>query len=148
MKWKYFPRYWPLVRGIRRFPVNSPHKGQLRGALMISLICVWINGWVNNREADDLGRYRPHYEVTVMQTSVIVNRVHISWNIFHPSIWGIVKILVVLEVTWFCHTLHCSPYCVLWKYINRYIHIYCSFGGCHKQHRNSARRAFSESHNS
>ena len=24
-------------------PVNSPHKGQWRGALMFSLICVWIN---------------------------------------------------------------------------------------------------------
>ena len=30
-------------------PVNSPHKGQRRGALMFSLICAWINGWVNNR---------------------------------------------------------------------------------------------------
>ena len=47
-------------------PVNSPHKGQWRGALMISLICVWINGWVNDREAGDLRRYRGHYDVTVM----------------------------------------------------------------------------------
>ena len=45
IKWKHFPRYWPFVRGIHRFPVNSPHKGQCRGALMFSLICVWINGW-------------------------------------------------------------------------------------------------------
>ena len=58
-----FPRYWPLVRGIHRSPVNSPHKGQWRGALMFSLICVWINGWVNNREAGDLRRYRAHYDV-------------------------------------------------------------------------------------
>ena len=36
------------------------------GALMFSLICVWINGWVNNREAGDLRRHRAHYEVTVM----------------------------------------------------------------------------------
>ena len=35
-------------------PVNSPHKGQWRGALMFSLISAWINGWVNNREAGDL----------------------------------------------------------------------------------------------
>ena len=34
IKWKYFPRYWPFVRGIYRSPVNSPHKGQWRGALM------------------------------------------------------------------------------------------------------------------
>ena len=45
---------------------NSSHKGQWRGALMFSLICVWINGWVNSREAGDLRRYRAHYDVTVM----------------------------------------------------------------------------------
>ena len=35
-------------------PVNSPHKGQWHRALMFSLICAWLNGWVNNREAGDL----------------------------------------------------------------------------------------------
>ena len=54
IKWKHLPRYWPFVRGIHRPPVNSPHKGQWRGALMFSLICVWINGWENNGEAGDL----------------------------------------------------------------------------------------------
>ena len=38
IKWKHFPRYWPFVWGIHRSPVNSPHKGQRRGALMFSLI--------------------------------------------------------------------------------------------------------------
>ena len=52
-----FPRYWPFVRGIHRSPVNSPHKGQWRGALMFSLIGDRINGWVNNREAGDLKRH-------------------------------------------------------------------------------------------
>ena len=42
-----------LCGGIHRSPVNSPHKGQWRGALVFSLICVWINGWVNKREAGD-----------------------------------------------------------------------------------------------
>ena len=27
IKWKHFSHYWPFVRGIHRFPVNSPHKG-------------------------------------------------------------------------------------------------------------------------
>ena len=67
IKWKHFPRYWPFVRGIHRSPVNSPHKGQWRGALMFSLICVWINGWMNNREAGDLRRYRAHYDVIVVR---------------------------------------------------------------------------------
>ena len=68
IKWKRFPRYWPFVWGIHRSPVNSSHKGQWRGALIFSLICVWINGWVNNREAGDLRRYRAHYDVTVMKS--------------------------------------------------------------------------------
>ena len=64
---EYFPRYWPFVRGIHRSPVNSPHKDQWRVALMFSLICAWINSWVNNREAGDLGRHSVHYDVTVME---------------------------------------------------------------------------------
>ena len=52
-------------------PVNSPHKGQWRGTLMFSLICVWINDWVNNREAGDLRRYRAHYDVIVIATNVL-----------------------------------------------------------------------------
>ena len=54
IKWKHFPRNWPFVRGIHRSPVNSPHKGQWRGALRFSLIWAWINDWVNNRKSDDL----------------------------------------------------------------------------------------------
>ena len=68
IKWKHFPRYWPFVRGIHRSPVNSPHKGQWRGALMFSLICVRINGWVNNRYAGDLRRHQVHYDVIVTIT--------------------------------------------------------------------------------
>ena len=37
IKWKHFPGYWPFVWGIHRSPVNSPHKGQWRGALIFSL---------------------------------------------------------------------------------------------------------------
>ena len=66
IKWKHFPRYYPFVRGILPSPVNSPHKGQWRQALMFSLICAGINGWINNREAGDLRRHRAHYDVTVM----------------------------------------------------------------------------------
>ena len=55
-----------ICAGNSPVPVNSPHKSQWRGALMFSLICVWITGWVNKREAGDLRRYRAHYDVTVM----------------------------------------------------------------------------------
>ena len=61
-------------------PVNSPHKGQWRGALMFSLICVWIHGWVINREAGDLRRYRTHYDVIVM-----VNTIFHKWTPNEPT---------------------------------------------------------------
>ena len=70
IKWKHFPRYWPFVRGIHRSPVNSPHKGQWRGALKFSLIYAWINDWVNNGKAGDLRRHPGHHDVTVMNTLV------------------------------------------------------------------------------
>ena len=69
-RWRHqkatFSGYWPFVREIHPSPVNSPYKGQWRGALMFSLICAWINGWVNNREAGDLKRHRAHDDVIVM----------------------------------------------------------------------------------
>ena len=65
IKWKHLPHYWPLVRGIHRLLVNSPHKCQWRGALMFSLICARTNGWVNYRKAGDLRRHRAHYDVIV-----------------------------------------------------------------------------------
>ena len=66
IKWKHFPRYWPLVRGIHRSTVVSPHKGLRRRDLMCSLTCGWTNSWANNRDAGDLRRHRAHYDVTLM----------------------------------------------------------------------------------
>ena len=73
IKWKHFLRYWPFVRGIHRSPVNSPHNGQWRGALMFTLICARINGWVNNRQPGDLRRHRAIYDVIVMICRVEAN---------------------------------------------------------------------------
>ena len=72
IKWKYFPRYWPFVRGIHWQPMNSPHKGQWRGALMYFLSCACVNGWMNNGEAGGLRRHRIHYDVTVMMRALWV----------------------------------------------------------------------------
>ena len=54
-----------------------------RGALMISLICSWTNGLVNNRDADGLRRHRAHYDVTIMISYVccIADAGHSQ---FHP----------------------------------------------------------------
>ena len=81
-----FPYYWHFVRRIPRPLVNSPHKGQWRGALMFSLICAWINGWVNNGEAGNLRRHRAHYGVIVM-------RVWQQGHFMVPSQWLLVDIL-------------------------------------------------------
>ena len=51
IKWEHFPHYWPFVREVTG---GFPAKDQWRGALMFSLMCAWMNGWVNNREAGDL----------------------------------------------------------------------------------------------
>ena len=44
--------------GPGEFPTQRP----VTRSFDVSLICVWINGWVNNREAGDLRRYRGHYD--------------------------------------------------------------------------------------
>ena len=90
IKWKHFPRYCPFVRGIHWWPVNFPHKGQWRGALMYSFICAWINGWVNNREAGDWRHRRAHYDVIVMYTrclgfNFIIRR---QWPFYTDKIWN------------------------------------------------------------
>ena len=54
--------------------VNSPVPGEFPAQRPVTLsfdvffICVWINGWVNIREAGDLRRYRSHYDVIVMSS--------------------------------------------------------------------------------
>ena len=38
IEWKHFPCYCPFVRRMHRSPVDYPHKGRWRGALMFSLM--------------------------------------------------------------------------------------------------------------
>ena len=90
------------MRGIHRSPVNTPHKGQRRWAFLFSLICAWINVWVNNHEAGDLRRLSDHYDVTVMTIRRIINndwhqspnkRVFLRHAVMHvgiakPRWWG------------------------------------------------------------
>ena len=56
----------PLCGEFTGKPVISPHKGQWRGALVFSLICDWINGWVKNCEAGDIRRHQTYYDVIVI----------------------------------------------------------------------------------
>ena len=51
---------------MRGIPGGSPHKGQWRVALMISLIYAWTNGWAYNWDAGCSRRHCAHYDVPVM----------------------------------------------------------------------------------
>ena len=117
IKWKRISRYLPFVRGIHRSPVNSPHKCQWRGASMFSLICAWINGWVNNGEAGDLSRHLAHYDVTVMMNIFLtpLDTSCIRTNHF----------LTVNEKTIIQHiSVECAPMATtLWKHVNHIVNI-------------------------
>ena len=123
IKWKHFPRYWPFVRRIHRSPVNSPHKGQWRGALMFTLICTRINGWVNNREAGDLRRYRTHYDVIVMnfaEAAVLLWYTSIPIDLFTPfhlMVCGESGSIRVYRTGWLnCHSCKCHQSNPVWIY--------------------------------
>ena len=121
-----------ICGGIHWSPVNYPHKGQCRGALMVSLICAWINGWVNNGESGDLRCHRSHYDVTVkiycMGDGASVNLVkprhtggskkyYISWKYcVNLKSWYLMNDLYVMacdHITWYYQF-----------YFNIYIHCF------------------------
>ena len=92
-----------ICAGNSPVPVNSPHKGQWRGASMFSLICVWINGWVNNREANDLRRYRAHYDV------IVISSICLPWGNVN-KIW--MKILhIIIRIIKEMHSKTSSAKC-------------------------------------
>ena len=62
-----------------------PHKGQWRRALIFSLICAWINGWINNHEADDSRRHSANYDVTVIKPLYLWNRHYVHADGLAPS---------------------------------------------------------------
>ena len=96
--WKLYDTWWreamekfsgllAFMRGIHRSPVNSPHKGQWRGALMFSFVCV------NNRETGYLRRHRVHYDVIVMCT---FTHVLVYW---HRNFLSDIHYIYVIEHT-------------------------------------------------
>ena len=66
MKWTHFPCYWSFVWEIHWPPVGFPHNGQWRGALILSVICAWTNGWSKTQDARNLRHNHAHYDVTVI----------------------------------------------------------------------------------
>ena len=78
---------WPFVRGIHRSPVNSPHKGQWRGALMIFYLRLnkrlskqsW--GWWFETLSRSLWRHRNARKEPVMQKvcPCLCNYIFVRW---------------------------------------------------------------------
>ena len=160
---EHFPRHWAFVRGIHWSPVNCPHKGQWRGALMFSLIWAWINAWVNNREAGDLRRHRGKCDVIVMKT---LQTPRAQWVWMALVTIGLVSIImtnaaielinlgsvsdqVILLPTncWSCHEQNdiCDTKHMVWWAFNpnqlkfHYTHIYVCYTGDSLQRRNNER---------
>ena len=78
--------------------VYSVHKGQWRGTLMFSLICVWTTGWADYRDAGDLRRNRAHYEVTLTCDHEKGNRgVNYDGMLWHAMIY-LLPFCVVIQV--------------------------------------------------
>ena len=65
-----------------------------------SLICAWINGWINNGEAGDLRRHRFHYDDTVKHPWLIRVPVNEKWIALpHQGIF-------CLYYYWFEHNIY------------------------------------------
>ena len=62
------------------FPAQRP----VPGALMFSFISAWINNWVNNRKAGNLGRRRGHYDVILTlggYANEALSKEHVHWKL-------------------------------------------------------------------
>ena len=127
--WKHFPSYWTFVREFN----CSRWIPQWRAALVVSLICVWMNGWVNNREAGDLRRYRVHYDVTVMATyapTQVINSVSslhsvtlvtqfqgtqgVPWQMSYRKVWSFKCMKLVVTAP--AHVLILWRFSVFWTH--------------------------------
>ena len=119
-----------ICAGNHQWPVNSSHKGQWCRALIFSLICVWINGWVNNGEAGDLRRDHAHYDVTVMFKASISNRNWDSNGSRNSSLKNYSKMSIiyvfVINRSYFFHLIGN-------QFINWHITICCSICSCGRQ---------------
>ena len=115
---KNFPRFWPFVRGIHRSPVNSPHKGQWRGALIFSLICGFGKqswGWSFQMPPGSLWRHcnvmysqgnvvatavkkRHHYHYRKCIHRYLINDMHIAENAWVPIFTWILQLFIQLSI--------------------------------------------------
>ena len=87
IKWKPFPRYWPFVYGVHRWPVSSPHQGQWREALIFffdlrlykRLSKQW-RGWWFETPSRPLWRHCNMLGILSWYPSIFVNRMQLIWG--------------------------------------------------------------------
>ena len=84
--------------------VNSPHNGQWRRALKLSLIRAWINGWVNDGEAGDMRRHRAHYDVIVMYFLISCAKMNQSM-IESINEWSSFTSLTLTNICYYAHKI-------------------------------------------
>ena len=70
IKWKHFSTLLAICAWNSPFTGEFPSQRLLTRRFDVSLICDWINGWVNNREAGDLRLHRAHNGVTVIISQI------------------------------------------------------------------------------
>ena len=83
---------------------NSP----VNGAWMFSLICAWINFWVNNREASDFRYRRVHYDAFVMILELVCSGMHVHRD---NIIYSHLHMSRYLWISWLnLYTSYCTRY--------------------------------------
>ena len=94
MKWRWFPHYWPFVRGIQLWPVDSHHKGSVMWSLMFSLVLVWTSWntmmWLHcNKVTNWLTDWLTDFNwLTEMRWVIAWSRVMISWAQWLSEVLG------------------------------------------------------------
>ena len=94
-------------------------KFQRREALMFSLICIWIKGWVTDSKAGELRLHRAHYDVTIM--------LYFDWPVALIITQGWKSLLINMDLNnsipaWlgFLITLNSENYLALGRWITIY----------------------------
>ena len=74
------------------FPVQRP----VTRSFDVFFALRWINGWVNNREAGDLRRYRAHYDGIIMRYGQRAMKEHLAKNVlFKIKLFNINKYISI-----------------------------------------------------
>ena len=106
-----FSKLLAFVRGIHLSLVDSPYKGQWRGALMFSLIYAWTNGWASNQDAGDFRRHHAHYDV------IVTNLLRAYWS--QRNVGRMDNILTGTFSRLASFLLECNEVCICWSIVDK-----------------------------